>query len=407
MDRLITKSDRLADVRYDIRGRVMTEAQRLEKEGYRVMKLNIGNPATFGFNAPDGLLLDLIENLPSAQGYSISKGILPAREAIVHDYRAKGITDVEVEDIFIGNGVSELITMTMQGLLNGGDEILIPSPDYPLWTAAVRLAGGKAVHYICDEQSDWNPDLEDLRSKISDRTRAIVVINPNNPTGAVYSRETLQSIYEMAVEHGLLILADEIYEKIVYDGAEHVLMSSLCRDVPCITFNGLSKAYLVAGFRVGWAMLSDRLGVMTDFREGLETLSNMRLCSNVPAQYAVPAALGGYQSINDLRLPGGRLHEQRNIVWEMVNAIPGLSAVKPRGALYIFPKIDTTKFNITDDEKFVYDLLLEKKILLVQGTGFNWRDPNHFRIVFLPEAEDLRHAMTEMGDFLSTYRQLP
>ncbi len=405
-DRLFAKSNKLNDVCYDIRGRVLVEAQRLEEEGYRVTKLNIGNPAPFGFDAPDELLHDLIMNLRQAQGYSDSKGIFPARKAVMQYYQTKGIHDIPVDDIFIGNGVSELIVLAMQGLLNNGDEVLIPAPDYPLWTAAVRLAGGTPVHYICDEQSDWNPDLADMRSKITDRTRAVVVINPNNPTGAVYPRELLEEIYTIAVEHGLLVLADEIYEKIVYDGAEHILMASLCRDVPCITFNGLSKAYRAAGFRVGWMMLSGRLSVMSDYREGLEMLSNMRLCSNVPAQFAVQAALGGYQSIDDLVLPGGRLYDQRNAAWEMVNAIPGLSAVKPKGALYLFPKIDTARFNITDDEKFIYDFLVDKKILLVQGTGFNWPQPDHFRIVFLPEVDEIRRAMTEFGNFLAGYRQL-
>lgn len=401
----ILQSKKLDHVHYDIRGRVMVEAQRLERAGEHVTKLNIGNPATFGFNAPDSIVQEVERNLRAAQGYVDSKGILPAREAIARYYRSKGIDGADAENIYIGNGVSELITMTMQGLLNGGDEVLIPSPDYPLWTAATYLSGGTPVHYICDERSDWNPDLDDIRSKVTSRTKAIVVINPNNPTGAVYTRDTLEAIHELAAEKGLLVLADEIYEKIVFDGVERTLMSSLCSDIPCITFNGISKAYLATGFRAGWMMLSGALDMLSDFRKGLNTLSNMRLCSNVPSQFAIQPALEGYQDIEDLVLPKGRLYEQRNVVWEMANAIPGMSAVKPRGALYIFPRIDAAKFNITDDEKFVYDLLVEKRVLLVQGRGFNWKEPNHFRIVFLPEVEDLRRAMTDLGDFLSGYRQ--
>ncbi len=402
---MFQKSQKLADVCYDIRGPVLDEATRLEEEGFRVMKLNIGNPAPFGFDAPDELLHDVIVNLREAQGYVDSKGIFAARKAVMQHYQARGLLDVQTEDIYIGNGVSELIVMAMQALLNNGDEVLIPSPDYPLWTAAVHLAGGKPVHYVCDEQSDWNPDLDDIRSKISDRTRAVVVINPNNPTGAVYSREIIEAIHEVAVEHGLLVLADEIYDKILYDDAEHVSIATYCREIPCLTFNGLSKAYRAAGFRAGWMVLSGRLSQITDYREGLDMLSNMRLCANAPAQFAIQAALGGYQSINDLVLPGGRLREQRDVAWELINDIPGLSAVKPKGALYLFPKIDTKRFNITDDQRFVYDLLVEKKILLVQGTGFNWKTPDHFRIVFLPDREDLRRAMHDIGDFLSYYRQ--
>jgi alanine-synthesizing transaminase len=400
-----SKSKKLSDVCYDIRGPVLQEAQRLEEEGFRVAKLNIGNPAPFGFDAPDELLHDVIVNLREAQGYVDSKGIFAARKAVMQHYQARGMLDVQTEDIYIGNGVSELIVMSMQGLLNDGDEVLIPSPDYPLWTAAVHLAGGTPVHYICDEQADWNPDIADIRSRITDRTRALVVINPNNPTGAVYPREIIEELHDLAAEHGLLVLADEIYDKILYDDNEHVSIATYCRDIPCITFNGLSKAYRAAGFRAGWMVLSGRLSVMKDYREGLDMLSNMRLCSNAPAQFAIQAALGGYQSIRDLVLPGGRLREQRDTAWELINDIPGLSAVKPRGALYLFPKIDTARFGITDDEKFVYDLLVEKKILLVQGTGFNWAQPDHFRIVFLPDREELRRAIHEIGDFLSYYRQ--
>jgi alanine-synthesizing transaminase len=402
---VFNKSNKLADVCYDIRGPVLQEAQRLEEEGFRVTKLNIGNPAPFGFDAPDELLHDVIVNLREAQGYVDSKGIFAARKAVMQHYQARGLLDVQTEDIYIGNGVSELIVMAMQALLNNGDEVLIPSPDYPLWTAAVHLAGGRPVHYLCDESSDWNPDLADIRGKLSDRTRAIVVINPNNPTGAVYSREVIEAIHDVAVEAGLLVFADEIYDKILYDEAEHVSIATYCREIPCVTLNGLSKAYRAAGFRAGWMVLSGRLSLMKDYRDGLDMLSNMRLCSNAPAQFAIQAALGGYQSIRDLVLPGGRLREQRDIAWELINDIPGLSAVKPRGALYLFAKIDAGRFNITDDERFIYDLLVEKKILLVQGTGFNWNEPDHFRIVFLPDREELRRAIHEIGDFLSYYRQ--
>lgn len=401
----VMKSQKLADVCYDIRGPVMEEARRLEEEGYRVTKLNIGNPAPFGFDAPDELLHDVIVNLREAQGYVDSKGIFAARKAVMQHYQARGLLDVETDDIYIGNGVSELIVMAMQALLNDGDEVLIPTPDYPLWTAAVNLSGGRPVHYLCDEQSDWNPDLDEIRTKITDRTRALVVINPNNPTGAVYPRDIIEQLHDIAAEHGLVVFADEIYDKILYDENEHVSIATYCRDIPCITFNGLSKAYRAAGFRAGWMMLSGRLSVLADYREGLDILSNMRLCSNAPAQFAIQAALGGYQSINDLVLPGGRLREQRDTAWELINDIPGLSAVRPRGALYLFPRIDVKRFNITDDRRFVYDLLVEKKILLVQGTGFNWPDPDHFRIVFLPAREELRHAIHELGDFFSYYRQ--
>jgi alanine-synthesizing transaminase len=377
----------------------------LEEEGFKVTKLNIGNPAPFGFDAPDELFHDVILNLREAQGYVDSKGIFAARKAVMQHYQSRGLLDVQIEDIYLGNGVSELIMMAMQALLNNGDEVLIPAPDYPLWTAAVRLSGGAPVHYRCDEQSEWNPDLADIRSKVTDRTRAIVIINPNNPTGAVYSREVIEQLHDVAAEHQLLVFADEIYDKILYDDAEHISIATYCRDIPCITLNGLSKAYRAAGFRAGWMVLSGYLAGLRDYREGLDMLANMRLCSNAPAQFAVQAALGGYQSIQDLVLPGGRLREQRDVAWQLVNDIPGLSAVQPKGALYLFPRIDVKRFNITDDQQFVYDLLLEKKILLVQGTGFNWPEPDHFRIVFLPDPKDLRRAMQDLGDFLSVYRQ--
>ncbi|MFA7565713.1 MAG: pyridoxal phosphate-dependent aminotransferase [Alkalispirochaeta sp.] len=404
-DRVYSKSVKLADVCYDIRGPVLDEAQRLEDEGFKITKLNIGNPASFGFDAPDELFHDVIVNLREAQGYVDSKGIFAARKAVMQHYQARGLLDVQTEDIYIGNGVSELIMISMQGLLDSGDEVLVPSPDYPLWTAAVYLAGGKPVHYICDEESDWNPDVADIRSKVTDRTKGLVVINPNNPTGAVYPREIIEEMHSLAAEHGLIVFADEIYDKILYDDNEHVSIATYCREIPCITFNGLSKAYRAAGFRAGWMVLSGRLSMMKGYREGLDMLSNMRLCSNAPAQFAIQAALGGYQSIQDLVLPGGRLREQRDTAWELINDIPGLSAVKPKGALYLFPKIDVKRFNITDDRKFVYDLLVEKRILLVQGTGFNWVEPDHFRIVFLPNCKELRKAVHDIGDFLTNYRQ--
>lgn len=399
------KSNKLADVLYDIRGPVLKEAKRLEEEGTRVIQLNTGNPAPFGFEAPDELIHDVIYNLRNAQGYCDSKGLFSARKAIMQYYQTRGVPHADLENIYMGNGVSELIVMAMQGLINDGDEVLIPSPDYPLWTAAVNLSGGKAVHYICDESSEWNPDIDDMRSKISSRTKAVVVINPNNPTGAVYPREILEKIHAMAAEHDLILFADEIYDKIVYDGYKHVTMASICDDILCITFNGLSKSYRAAGFRSGWMLLSGRLSHARDYQEGLDILASMRLCANVPAQYAVQASLGGYQSIADLTAEGGRLEQQRSIAYEMVSSIPGLSVVKPKGALYLFPRVDQKRFNIQNDQKMILDLLLEKKILLVQGTGFNWSEPDHFRMVFLPEKDELRHVCTEMKDFFSWYRQ--
>ncbi len=399
------KSHKLDDVLYDIRGPVMAEAQRLEEEGFKVLKLNIGNPAPFGFDAPDELFHDVIVNLRDAQGYSDSKGLFAARKAVMQDYQQKGILGVEIDDIYIGNGVSELIVMTMQGLLNSGDEILVPAPDYPLWTAAVTLSGGKAVHYRCDEASDWIPDLDDIRGKISSRTKGIVVINPNNPTGSVYPLDVLEEIHKTAWEHGLIVFGDEIYEKITYEDATHVSLATICDDLFCITFNGLSKAYRAAGFRAGWMVISGRKMLGTDYREGLDILANMRLCSNVPAQFAIQAALGGYQSVNELILPGGRLFEQRNLAHRLLNDIPGVSCTLPKGALYLFPRLDPERFNITDDARFVFDLLAEKKILVVQGTGFNCTDSNHFRIVFLPDTKTLKAAIDGIADFLSWYRQ--
>jgi alanine-synthesizing transaminase len=403
--RTFAKSTKLNEVCYDIRGPVLKEAKRMEAEGFRILKLNIGNPATFGFNAPDEILHDIIINLQNAQGYCDSQGLFPARKAIMQDFQSKGVMDVGVDDIFIGNGVSELIVMAMQGLLDAGDEVLVPAPDYPLWTAAVTLSGGTAVHYLCDEASAWNPDLEDLRSKVTDRTKAIVVINPNNPTGAVYERKILEDIAQLAAERELIVFADEIYDKIVYDGALHIPMATVNPDILTISFNGLSKAYRAAGFRSGWMVLSGNKKIAQGYLDGLEMLSNMRLCANVPAQYGIQTALGGYQSIKDLILPGGRLKEQRDACVSMVNSIPGLSVVKPQGALYCFPKIDAKRFNITDDEKFIMDLLRSQRILLVQGTGFNWKDPDHFRIVFLPDKETITDAMGRLGDFLIHYHQ--
>ncbi|BCV66602.1 pyridoxal phosphate-dependent aminotransferase [Shewanella algae] len=403
--RPIIKSNKLDSVCYDIRGPVHKEARRLEDEGHRILKLNIGNPAPFGFEAPEEIVRDVILNLPSAQGYCESKGLFSARKAIVQHYQSQGIFGVDIEDIYIGNGVSELIVMAMQGLLNTDDEVLVPSPDYPLWTAAVNLAGGKARHYRCDEAADWFPDLEDIKSKIGPRTRGIVIINPNNPTGAVYSRELLLEIVELCRQHSIILFADEIYDKILYDGAVHIPACSLSDDILTVTFNGLSKAYRAAGFRVGWMMLSGNLKAARSYIEGLEMLSSMRLCANVPNQHAIQTALGGYQSINELTAIDGRLTQQRDICYELLNQIPGVSVVKPKGAMYAFPRLDSKRFGLRDDERLVLDLLKEKKILLVQGTAFNWPEPDHLRVVFLPHKEDLQRALLAFGDFLEYYRQ--
>jgi alanine-synthesizing transaminase len=384
---------------------VLSEAKRLEEEGFKVLKLNIGNTAPFGFDAPDELFHDVIVNLRDAQGYCDSKGLFSARKAVMQNYQRKGVLDVDIEDVYIGNGVSELISMAMQALLNRGDEMLIPAPDYPLWTASVTLAGGTPVHYHCDESSDWVPDLDDIRSKITDNTRGIVVINPNNPTGAVYPREILEGIHKIAAEHGLILFGDEIYEKIVYDGARHTSLASIAKDVFCVTFNGLSKAYRAPGFRAGWMVLSGRTSLAADYREGLDLLSNMRLCSNVPAQLAIQAALGGYQSIEDLVAKEGALRMQRDFAWQRLTEIPGITCTKPKGALYLFPRLDPDRFNIQDDQQFVLDLLRETRVLVVHGTGFNVADKNHFRMVFLPDEDILGEAMDGMADFLSWYRQ--
>ncbi|KEI72746.1 pyridoxal phosphate-dependent aminotransferase [Endozoicomonas elysicola] len=401
----IEKSTKLDNVCYDIRGPVLREAKRLEEEGHRVIKLNTGNPAAFGFDAPDEITQDVIRNLPLSQGYCDSKGLFSARKAIMQYCQQKNFPPITVEDIIIGNGVSELVVMTMQALLNNGDEMLIPAPDYPLWTAAVHLSGGRAVHYRKDEQSDWYPDIEDMRSKITAKTRGIVIINPNNPTGAVYPDEILKEIVQLAREHDLIIFADEIYDKILYDDAEHTALASLADDVLCISFNGLSKSYRVAGFRAGWLVVSGPKHNARSYLEGLEMLASMRLCANVPSQHAIQTALGGYQSINDLILPGGRLLEQRNRAWEMLDQIPGVSCVKPKGALYLFPRLDTKHYSIHDDEKLVLDFLLQEKVLLVQGTAFNWPDPDHLRIISLPWVEDLETVMTKLERFLSRYKQ--
>ncbi|MBF9014760.1 MULTISPECIES: pyridoxal phosphate-dependent aminotransferase [unclassified Oceanispirochaeta] len=401
----VKKSHKLDDVCYDIRGPVLKEAVRLEEEGYKILKLNTGNPAAFGFDAPDEIRHDIILNLLKAQGYSDSKGVFSARKAVMHECQRLGIEGVDTELIYLGNGVSELIAIAMQGLLNNGDEILIPMPDYPLWTASSVLAGGKAVHYRCDEESDWYPDLDDIRSKVSKKTKGIVVINPNNPTGAVYPREILEGIVEIARENKLVIYSDEIYDKILYDDASHIPMATLADDVLMVTFNGLSKSYRAAGFRAGWMILSGDTKGASDYIEGLNILSNMRLCSNVPAQLGIQTALGGYQSINDLVAPGGRLRSQRDVFYEKLISIPGVSCVKPRGALYMFPKVDIKKFNIKDDEKLIYDILTETRTLLVQGTGFNWDRPDHFRMVFLPDLEVLSLVGNRLETFFAGYKQ--
>ncbi|ORI14964.1 aminotransferase [Rhodococcus sp. 1163] len=404
--RTLQQSTKLQNVLYEIRGPVHAHAARLEAEGHRILKLNIGNPAPFGFEAPDVIVRDMIAALPYAQGYSESKGILSARRAIVTRYELEpGFPELDVDDIYLGNGVSELITMTMQALLDDGDEVLIPAPDYPLWTAMTTLAGGKAVHYICDEENEWNPDLADIESKITPKTVALLVINPNNPTGAVYSKEILRGIVELARKHQLLLLADEIYDRILYDDAEHTSLASLAPDLLCLTYNGLSKAYRVAGYRAGWLAITGPKAHAAGFLEGIDLLASTRLCPNVPAQHAIQVALGGHQSIGDLILPGGRLLEQRDVAWQKLNEIHGVSCVKPRGALYAFPRLDPEVHEIYDDEKLVQDLLLQEKILVVQGTGFNWPGHDHVRIVTLPWARDLSEAIERFGNFLASYKQ--
>lgn len=404
--RTLQQSTKLQNVLYEIRGPVHAHAARLEAEGHRILKLNIGNPAPFGFEAPDVIVRDMIAALPYAQGYSESKGILSARRAIVTRYELEpDFPELDVDDIYLGNGVSELITMTMQALLDDGDEVLIPAPDYPLWTAMTTLAGGKAVHYLCDEENGWNPDLADIESKITPKTVALLVINPNNPTGAVYSKEILQGIVDLARKHQLLLLADEIYDRILYDDAKHTSLASLAPDLLCLTYNGLSKAYRVAGYRAGWLAITGPKEHAAGFLEGIDLLASTRLCPNVPAQHAIQVALGGHQSIGDLILPGGRLLEQRDVAWTKLNEIPGVSCVKPQGALYAFPRLDPEVHEIYDDEKLVQDLLLQEKILVVQGTGFNWPGHDHLRIVTLPWARDLAVAIERFGNFLASYSQ--
>jgi alanine-synthesizing transaminase len=403
----IEKSSKLENVCYDIRGPVLKEAKKIEEEGFRVIKLNIGNPGAFGFNAPDEILHDMIVNLQNAQGYGDSRGLFAARKAVMQDFQSKGVMDVGIDDIFIGNGVSELIMMSMQGLLDIGDEVLVPMPDYPLWTAAVTLAGGKAVHYLCDESSDWNPDLGDIRSKITPKTKAIVVINPNNPTGAVYERAVLEGIAQIAREKDLIVYADEIYGRITYDDTVHTPFSTIAPDILTISFDGLSKAWRAAGFRSGWMVLSGNKKAASGYIEGLDMLANMRLCPNMTSQMGIQTALGGYQSIKDLILPGGRLREQRDTAFALINEIPGISAVKPKGALYCFPKVDIKRFNIKNDEKFMLDLLHDQHLLLVNGTGFNWKEPDHFRIVFLPDKDTLTEALRRLAKFMENYKQAP
>lgn len=401
----IRKSSKLDYVLYDVRGPVVDEATKMEENGTSVLKLNIGNPAPFGFLTPDEVIYDMQRQLTECEGYSAAKGLFSARKAIMQYAQIKNIPNLSIEDIYTGNGVSELINLSMSALLNDSDEILVPAPDYPLWTACVTLAGGKAVHYLCDEEAEWYPDMDDIRKKITDRTKAIVIINPNNPTGAVYPREVLQEIVEIARQHQLIIFSDEIYDRLVMDDAVHIPIASLAPDLFCVTFSGLSKSHMIAGFRIGWMILSGNKKIARDYIEGLNMLSNMRLCSNVPAQSIVQTALGGYQSVNNYIVPGGRVYEQRDYIYKALNEIPGISAVKPKAAFYIFPKLDVKKFNIQDDEKFALDLLREKKLLIIHGGGFNWNQPDHFRIVYLPRIEVLKDAMGSLADFLQYYRQ--
>lgn len=403
--RRFKKSSKLDHVLYDVRGPVLDEATRMEERGTHVLKLNIGNPAPFGFRTPDEVVYDMSRQLPECEGYSESQGLFSARKAIMQYAQLKQIPHVTMDDIYTGNGASELINMSMSALLDDGDEILIPSPDYPLWTASATLAGGKAVHYICDEQSNWYPDIDDMRKKINSRTKALVIINPNNPTGALYPREVLQQIVDLAREHQLIIFSDEIYDRLVMDGLEHISIASLAPDLFCVTFSGLSKSHMIAGYRIGWMILSGNKQIASDYIEGIKMLSNMRLCSNVPAQSIVQTALGGHQSVESYIVPGGRIYEQREYIYHALTDIPGITAVKPQAAFYMFPKIDVKKFNITNDEKFALDLLRDKKILIVHGGGFNWHQPDHFRVVYLPRIEVLKEAVEKIGDFFSYYRQ--
>ncbi|MBQ9061980.1 MAG: aminotransferase class I/II-fold pyridoxal phosphate-dependent enzyme [Eubacterium sp.] len=404
--RTFKKSSKLDNVLYDVRGPVVAEAARMEESGKKILKLNIGNPAPFDFHAPDEVIQDIISNVSDCEGYSDSRGLFSARKAIMQYYQLKKLPNLNIQHIFTGNGVSELIQLAMNALLDDGDEILIPAPDYPLWTACATLAGGKPVHYICDEQADWYPDIDDIESKITSKTKAIVIINPNNPTGALYPDEILEQIAQIARENQLMIFSDEIYDRLIFDDLKHTSIASLAPDVFCVTFSGLSKSHMVAGFRVGWMVLSGDKSGAEDYIEGLNMLSNMRLCSNVPAQSIVQTALGGYQSVNEYLQPGGRLYEQRELVYQMLNDIPGISVKKPQAAFYIFPKLDIRKFNITDDVKFAYDFLHEQQVLIVQGSGFNWPVPDHFRVVYLPHRRQLRQAIEKLGNFLEHYTQI-
>ena len=403
--RTFTKSHKLDNVLYDVRGPVADEAVRMEAAGTHILKLNIGNPAPFGFRTPDEVVYDMSQQLPDTEGYSPSKGLFSARKAIMQYAQLKNIPNVSIDDIYTGNGVSELINLSLSALLDNGDEVLVPSPDYPLWTACVNLAGGTAVHYVCDEDSEWYPDIDDMRSKITDKTKAIVIINPNNPTGALYPKEVLQQIVDLAREHQLMIFSDEIYDRLVMDGLQHISIASLAPDLFCVTFSGLSKSHMIAGWRVGWMVLSGNKRLAKDYIEGLNMLANMRMCSNVPAQSVVQTALGGHQSVKDYLVPGGRIYDQRELVYNMLNDIPGITAVKPKAAFYIFPKIDVKKFNIHSDEQFALDLLHDKHILISHGGAFNWQEPDHFRVVYLPRISMLKETIGEIGDFFSTYWQ--
>ena len=403
--RTFTKSHKLDNVLYDVRGPVADEAARMEAAGTHILKLNIGNPAPFGFRTPDEVVYDMSQQLPDTEGYSPSKGLFSARKAIMQYAQLKNIPNVSIDDIYTGNGVSELINLSLSALLDNGDEVLVPSPDYPLWTACVNLAGGTAVHYVCDEDSEWYPDIDDMRSKITDKTKAIVIINPNNPTGALYPKEVLQQIVDLAREHQLMIFSDEIYDRLVMDGLEHISIASLAPDLFCVTFSGLSKSHMIAGWRVGWMVLSGNKRLAKDYIEGLNMLANMRMCSNVPAQSVVQTALGGHQSVKDYLVPGGRIYDQRELVYNMLNDIPGITAVKPKAAFYIFPKIDVKKFNIHSDEQFALDLLHDKHILISHGGAFNCQEPDHFRVVYLPRISMLKETIGEIGDFFSTYWQ--
>ena len=403
--RTFGKADKLENVLYDVRGPVLEEATRMEERGMRILKLNIGNPAPFGFNAPEEVIQDMRDNIVHSQGYSDSRGIFAARKAIMQYAQIKKIPNVTMKDIYTGNGASELIQLSLNALLNNGDEVLVPSPDYPLWTACTNLAGGKAVHYICDEQSEWYPDIKDIENKITPKTKALVIINPNNPTGALYPKEILEQLVDVARRHELILFSDEMYDRLVMDGLEHISTASLAPDLFCVTFSGLSKSHMACGFRVGWMILSGNKEIAKDYMAGINMLSNMRLCSNVPGQSIIQTALGGYQSVNEYIVPGGRIYEQREFVYKALNDIPGISVVKPKATFYAFPKLDIKKFNIVDDQQFALDFLREKRVLIVPGSGFNWKQPDHFRVVYLPRIEVLEDACDGLRDFLKTYKQ--